>query len=46
VGAKFSVTIRTGPVAHPACYAMVTSSFPRVKRPGCGVNYPPHQGRL
>jgi hypothetical protein len=46
VYARFSTTVRTGPGAHPACYTMGTASFPRVKRPGSGVNHPPHQGGL
>ena len=28
--------------AHPASYTMGTGSFPGVKRPGRGVNHPPH----
>jgi len=28
---------------HPASYTMGTGSFPRVKRPGRGVDHPPHQ---
>lgn len=46
VGARFSDTFRTGPGAHPAWYTMDTASFGRVKRPGSGVNHPPHKGRL
>ena len=46
VGATFSVTVRTGPGTHSARYTMGTASFPRVKRPGSGVNHPPHQVRL
>ena len=40
-GARFSAPIQTGPGAHPASYTMGTGSFRGVKRPGCGVNYPP-----
>jgi len=32
--------VQTGPGAHPASYAMGTGSFPGVKWPGRGVNYP------
>ena len=42
VGARFSVLVQTGPGAHPASYTTGTGSFPGVKRPGCGVNHPPH----
>ena len=28
--------------AHPASYTIGTGSFPRVKRPGRGVDHPPH----
>ena len=38
VGARFSAPVQTGPGAHPASHM----SFPRVKRPGCGVDHPPH----
>ena len=41
-GAKFSATVQTGPGAHPASYTMGTGSFPGVKRPGRGVDDPPH----
>jgi hypothetical protein len=34
--------VQTGPGAHPASCVMGTGSFPRVKRPGRGVNHPPH----
>ena len=30
------------PEAHPAFYTMGTASFPGVKRPGRGVDYPPN----
>ena len=30
-GARFSLTVQTGPLAHPAFYAMGTGSFPGVK---------------
>ena len=35
-GARFSA-----PGAHPAFYSMCTGTFPGVKRPGRGVDYPP-----
>ena len=34
---------QTGPGAHPISYTMVTGSLsPGVKRPGRGVDHPPH----
>jgi hypothetical protein len=41
-GAKFSTPVQTGPGGHPASYTMGTGSFPGVKRPGRGVDHPPH----
>jgi hypothetical protein len=41
VGARFSAPIQTGPGAHSASYMRGTGSFPRVKRPRCGADYPP-----
>ena len=41
-GARFSVPVQTGCEAHPASYKMDTGSFPGVKRPGRGVDHPPH----
>ena len=41
-GARFSAAVQTGPEAHPASYTMGTGSFPRVKRPGCGVTLTTH----
>jgi hypothetical protein len=41
VGVRFSTPTQTGPGAHPASYIMGTRSFPRVKRPGRGVDHPP-----
>jgi hypothetical protein len=41
-GAKFFAPIQTGPGAHPTSYTMGTGSFPGVKRPGRGVDHPPH----
>ena len=32
--------VQTGTGAHPAPWTMDTGSFPRVKRPGRGVNHP------
>ena len=40
--ARFSAHVQTGPGAHPASDTMGTGSFPRVKRPGSGVDHPPH----
>ena len=42
VGARFSAPLQTGPGAHPASYTMGTGSFPGIKRPGRGVDHPPH----
>jgi hypothetical protein len=42
VEARFSAHVQTGPGAHPASYTMGTGSFVRVKRPGRGVDHPPH----
>ncbi len=38
----FSTPVQTGPVALPASCTMGTGSFPGVKRPGRGVDHPPH----
>jgi hypothetical protein len=43
-GARFSASNHTGPGAHPASYTMGAKSFPGVKRPGRGVDHPPHLG--
>ena len=40
--ARFSAPVETCPGAHPASYTMGTGSFPKVKRPGCGVDHPPY----
>ena len=40
--ARFSATVQTGPGAHLAYYTTGTGSFQGVKRPGCGVDHPPH----
>jgi len=41
-GAISSATVHTDPEAHPASYTTGTGSFPGVKRPGRGVDHPPH----
>jgi hypothetical protein len=41
-GARFSASFQAGYEDHPASYTMDTGSFPRVKRPGRGVDHPPH----
>jgi hypothetical protein len=41
-GARFSAPVQTSPGAHPASHKMGTGSFPGVKRPGRGVDHPPH----
>ena len=40
--ARFSPPVQTGPGTHPTCYTIGTGSFPGVKRPGRGVDHPPH----
>jgi len=42
VGARFSSPVQTSSGAHPASYTMGTGSFPGLKRPGRGVDHPPH----
>jgi hypothetical protein len=44
VGARFCAHVQTGPVAHAAFCTMGTRSFPGVKRPGHGADYPPLSG--
>jgi len=41
-GVRFSAPVQTGPGAHPVPHTMRTGSFPGVKRPGHGVDDPPH----
>jgi hypothetical protein len=41
LGAIFSARVQTGQGAHPVSYAVGTVSFPGVKQPGRGVEYPP-----
>ena len=40
-GARFSVSVQTGPGAHPASYTMGTGSCQGVKRPRRGDDHPP-----
>ena len=40
--ATFSAPVQTGPGAHPASYTTGTGSLQGVKRPGRGVDHPPH----
>ena len=42
VEARCPTPVQTGPGTHPASYTMGTGSFPGVKRPGLGVDLPPH----
>ena len=42
VEARFSAPVKTGLGAHPVSSTMGTGSFPGVKRPGRGVDHPPH----
>jgi hypothetical protein len=39
-GGRFFAHVQTGPEAHPASCTMGTGSFPGVKRPSRGVDYP------
>jgi len=41
-GVKFSAPVQTSAEAHPASYTMDTGSFLGVKRPGRGLDQPPH----
>jgi hypothetical protein len=41
-GARFTTPVKIGPRAHSASYAMGVGSFPWIKRPGLGVDHPPH----
>jgi hypothetical protein len=41
-GARFFASIQTDPGADPDSYTMGTGSFSGVKRPGRGVDQPPH----
>jgi len=41
-GVRFSAPVQTGPGAHPTSCTMGTASVPWVKRPGRGVDHPPH----
>jgi len=40
-GARSSAVLQIGSGVHPASYSMGNGSFPRVKRPGRGVDHPP-----
>jgi hypothetical protein len=40
-GARFFAHVQTDPEAHPAFCTMGTGSFPGLKRPGRGADYPP-----
>ena len=42
VGERFSAPVQAGPKVHPASSTVGTGSFQRVKRPGRGVDHPPH----
>jgi len=42
LGATFSALVQNGSSAHPASYKVGNESFPGVKRPRHGVDYPPH----
>jgi len=39
---RFSAPVQAGPGAHPASYTMGNGTLPGVKRPGSGVDHPPH----
>ena len=40
-GARFSAHVQSGPGAYPDSYTMGTGSFPGLKWPGRGADYPP-----
>ena len=40
VWTKYSATVQTGPVAHPASYTVGIGSLQGVKRPGRNVDHP------
>jgi hypothetical protein len=42
LGARFSAPVHTGSEAHTVSYTTGTGSFPGLKRPGRGVDHPPH----
>jgi len=44
VGARYYAPVLTGPGAYPASSTMGTVSFPGEKRPGRGIEHPPHLG--
>jgi hypothetical protein len=44
LGARFSAPVQTGPGSHQASYTIGTGSFPGVKWPERGVDYPPPSG--
>ena len=39
--ARFSAPVQTGPGTHPASFTVSAGSFPKIERPGRGVNRPP-----
>ena len=41
-GARFSSAVQTGSKVHPASYTVSSMSFPGLKRPGRGLDHPPH----
>jgi hypothetical protein len=41
MGQEFFAHVQTGPGAHPASCTVGTGSFPGVKGPGRGADYPP-----
>ena len=42
VGERFSTPVQAGSEAQPFSYTIGTGPFPGVKRPGRGVDHPPH----
>jgi hypothetical protein len=40
-GVRFFAPVQTDPGVHPPSCTMGTGSFPRIKRPWCGVDHPP-----
>jgi len=42
MGVRFYAPVQTGPGAHLPSYAVGTGSFLGLKRPGRGIDHPPH----
>ena len=46
MGARYSTPVQNDPGAYPASYTMGMGSFPGAKRPGCGIDHPPHLAQI